>query len=389
MHDEDVLILRGGEIAPGAAWTEPMIAFEGEWKGYEGGPFRLDRAMFERIVARYEAERAEVPFDYEHQSATGEKAPAAGWIKALRIGTATVDGREVVALFATVEWTAAAADHIRKREYRYLSPIILRNAKDPKTGERIGPRLHSVALTNTPFLDGIAPLVLRRDGRPAGGGSVTPSGVTSPSGEAPGNMGSASGKEPQMTGLEKAVRALLAADDTTDEAALVKGLNDLAAERGNGAAAIALRANVVQALALDGAADDAAIVAKIGTLREPPRDMVPRSDFIALKGRLDQLEEKDRGVRVDEVIRSGKLLPALRDWALDLLRGNPAAFAAFVAKAPVVGPVERVAPGAPPPAAQDGQALVLKYATEHKVPYRDALIAVSREHPELFGGEKE
>ena len=55
----------------------------------------------------------------------------------------------------SVEWTEAASAAIKSREYRYLSPVLVYNGVDATTGKRVSCFLHSAALTNTPFLDGI------------------------------------------------------------------------------------------------------------------------------------------------------------------------------------------------------------------------------------------
>lgn len=82
--------------------------------------------------------------DYEHQTdkadANGKAAPAAGWIKKLEL-------RET-GIWAFVEWTKAASEMIRNREYRYISPTF---QTDINTGEII--RVLRAALTNNPALE--------------------------------------------------------------------------------------------------------------------------------------------------------------------------------------------------------------------------------------------
>jgi phage I-like protein len=58
-----------------------------------------------------------------------------------------------------VEWVdQKAVDYIREAKYRFFSPAIALNSKDPVSGKSIGPVLTSGALTNKPFLDGMEPL---------------------------------------------------------------------------------------------------------------------------------------------------------------------------------------------------------------------------------------
>ena len=75
----------------------------------------------------------------EHRAPQGLEAPAAGWIDSLEVR----DG----AIWGHVEWTPRAAQQIRDREYRYLSPVF----SYEKTGGRIR-ALNSAGLTNQPNL---------------------------------------------------------------------------------------------------------------------------------------------------------------------------------------------------------------------------------------------
>ena len=71
-------------------------------------------------------------------------APAAGWITALE----AVEGEGI---YATVEWTAKAAEFIKAKEYRYMSPVIFISDDD-----RRAVKLASVALTNTPAMEALS-----------------------------------------------------------------------------------------------------------------------------------------------------------------------------------------------------------------------------------------
>lgn len=109
----------------------------------------------ETLAAMVENFSGELVVDYEHLSAgkvdKPEQGKAAGWIKALI--------QKVDKLFAKVEWTEEAAEAIRKKEFRYISPEFDFKCKD-ETGKDIGPALISSALTNRPFLEGMQPVVL-------------------------------------------------------------------------------------------------------------------------------------------------------------------------------------------------------------------------------------
>jgi phage I-like protein len=93
--------------------------------------------------------------DYEHQTLSGEKAPAAGWFKDLtaitrngvRVARATIDS-----------WTSAAARMIMDGEYRYISPVFAQNVVDPDSGQFETCMLINMALTNEPFLKNMMPI---------------------------------------------------------------------------------------------------------------------------------------------------------------------------------------------------------------------------------------
>lgn len=116
----------------------------GRVTGRDGrGPYELVDARSVMQSTREYHGRKLMLVDFEHQSMlttrNGQPAPAAGWISALK---AEPDG-----VWGLVTWTAHAAEQIRAKAYRYLSPVF---SHDPKG---VITRLRSVALTNTPNLE--------------------------------------------------------------------------------------------------------------------------------------------------------------------------------------------------------------------------------------------
>lgn len=154
-----VMLTEGDELAVGhRTWNQ--IAREGEFRGHSQGAFRFDAACFERIIANFRATvNQRVPVDYEHTSevlpenVAQEGVPAVAWVVDL-------EHRGANGLWALFEWVdAKAVQYVRDRRYLYVSPAVVFDALDKVTNQRIGARLTSVALTNHPFLDGLAPLV--------------------------------------------------------------------------------------------------------------------------------------------------------------------------------------------------------------------------------------
>lgn len=106
------------------------------------GNFVVDKESFDSIEKQFKGRKLDIVIDYEHQTLQNTQAPAAGWIKELSLKQ---DG-----IYATVEWTDKAKDYLANKEYRYLSPVIKIRKGDNKVVI-----LHSVALTNTPAIDGM------------------------------------------------------------------------------------------------------------------------------------------------------------------------------------------------------------------------------------------
>ena len=125
--------------------SEICLAVTGVWQGHAGGTFSIDAADIEKMKLNFDKRSLDIVIDYEHQTLSGEIAPAAGWIKELFIK----DG----ALYGRVSWTAKAKEFIKNGEYKYLSPVYDFMGVDEKTGAWQGCTLHSAALTNKPFLD--------------------------------------------------------------------------------------------------------------------------------------------------------------------------------------------------------------------------------------------
>src|SRR5579863_9047568 len=83
------------------------------------GPFKNDHPDAVIAATRELRMTAGLPIDYEHATDVaapeGRPAPAAGWIKELRIVRGGIQGR--------VEWTQEGARKVASREYRYVSPV--------------------------------------------------------------------------------------------------------------------------------------------------------------------------------------------------------------------------------------------------------------------------
>lgn len=284
---------------PSVAWHQ--VAVEGSWQGHWQGPFSITPDTMRQMAEYRGAQAIDPPVDYEHASLFADRSPAAGWIKSLdqRKGD---DGSQ--SLWAQIEWTDAAADHIRAREYRYLSPTIVWNTRDRKSGKMGGASLHSVALTNKPFLHELPEVRLNKD--------------------------------------------LSWEDDDMDELLTMLGLDDQAQLAPTVLALQRFRDGICDQLKIKDR-DQAAAVAEILSLQNPS-GVGLAADLAALR---EQLAQRDARDAVSLAQREGKITAdgtPLHTWALECALKAPAMFAGWAASAAKIVPVEPKAPPAPGPA---------------------------------------
>lgn len=265
----------------------------GRFEGRDGrGPYDTADGSAQQAIIAATLKRAgttELVIDYDHQTLfasnpnVGGRAPAAGWIKEYAVRD---DG-----IWARVEWTAAAAEAIVNKEYRYISPVI--------THDRNGKvrLLVSAALTNTPNLDLAAVAASVQD-----------------TGE----------------NMEEIAKAL-GLPETASVTDILVALN----------ARMAVHAVIVQAAGLSATATGAELVTAIQAATKPdPAKFVPIDAVVAMQAELNKAKaddgDRDAVATVEKAIAAGTLIPALRDWGIAQAKSNPAAFATFAATAPKI-----------------------------------------------------
>ena len=279
-------------------WVDLLPA--GPVQARDGRSWTVADAEAVAAASRERAGATDLAIDYEHQSHTSDgEAPAAAWIKEIRVENGMIRGR--------VDWTENAAARIRAREYRYLSPTFLFDAASGAVRAVTG-----AGLTNNPALD-----------LPA---------LATDQGEAPMN-------DEQLKALREALG--LAAD--ADAPAILAAA--AAAVAGN--QALAKVAEKV-GLAKDASGDDVLAAAH----RAPAAgEFVPRSEFDAVSARLKTVEEasaKDKATAaVDAAVEAGKVTPAQRDWALAYAKEDPEGFGKYVEATPAIVRPGRTGTGAP------------------------------------------
>jgi len=139
------LILKQIEGAPGEFQALPFgkVEIEGEEDAF------VDEEAMDAIIAEFERRGNDIVIDYEHQTLTGEEAPAAGWLRKF-----VKKGQE--GLWAVVEWTEKAKDYLTKKEYRYFSPVFWVRESDRKVVS-----IENIALTNFPKINNLHPIMAK------------------------------------------------------------------------------------------------------------------------------------------------------------------------------------------------------------------------------------
>lgn len=261
----------------------------GEFRATDGRPFDVPAWLLTDsngadVVALANRQQNPLPIDYEHQiihsKTNGKEAPSAGWMEYLYF---TPQG-----IFADVRWTDKAADYIKNGEYRYISAVF---AYDTDGYVR---KIFHAALTNFPALDGMDEAMVA-----ASHHFIM--------------------EEPSP--MDKELLAMLCglfgkanaseAEIKTEVAALVKSKGD---------STVALSA-VYTELATK-TQSVAALTAQAGNGVPDPAKYVPVETVAALQADLNKLQNAMEGDKkqalVTEALSSGKLSPALTDWAMSL-----------------------------------------------------------------------
>lgn len=295
------------------------------------GEMLVDELAVQELMKFVAAKKNDIVIDYEHQTLEGVEAPAAGWIKEF-----IFKGKD--GLWVRVEWTPRAREYIKNKEYRYLSPVVWARKADNRVVI-----VHSAALTNTPAIDGMEPIVNKG--------------------------GTAPGKEDDKVLKKLICKKLGLPEDATDEqiqAALEKALDP-----GN----VIANKEIISLLDLPDTATLDQAKGRIISLKNPS-GYVKVEEYNDLKKRLDL---RDRDDLVTMALKSGKVSPAQKAWAEEYALKDPTGFRAFLENAPQVVPLEEVAGGDPKPAGGkvgDSQLVVNK------------LLGISDEDFKKFGGEK-
>ncbi len=301
---KDCIILKGGEVeltgVPETITVLPLghvVSSKGE--------FDVDEGSFQAMKAQIAQRGVDLVVDYEHQTLKGVEAPAAGWVKELRL-----EGGNIVAV---VEWTPRGAEYLKNKEYRYLSPVVNVRKTDNKA---MG--LHSLALTNTPAIENMTPIV---------------------------NSDNFEGGQVSMD-MQKLAQLLGLGPDATEEQ-IMEALQAVLAENKSlkegkqpGDETTVANKAVCELLGLKAGAPAEDVTAKIMELKGGTIDGV--NVLEELKALKQQNAQRDADEAVTLALKAGKITPAQKDWARSYALTDPKGFGAFVEKAPQVVPMGEI-----------------------------------------------
>jgi phage I-like protein len=260
------------------------------------GAFTLDAGGMENIVKDFRSRANDMVIDYEHQSLGDGEAPAAGWIKRLI-------NKGAHGVWAAVEWTPRAIEYLKNREYRYLSPVFMKRTEDNRVVKLLG-----AALTNTPAIDGMVPVVNKNQG---GHGRID---------------------RPRKEG--KVMTKLLSALGLTAGATEEEALKSLVALKNKSSAAAS--SEIFTALGLCENATASEAVGAVLAMKQAAESLGTVSEeMAALKA---EMSMKEGEALVAQAMSEGKITPAQKEWAEAYAERDPEGFKIFVSRSPIVVP---------------------------------------------------
>jgi len=386
-------VLKRIEGAPGEFQLFPYgkIGIEGEDDAF------VDDESMDAIIADFERRGNDMVIDYEHQTLKDVQAPAAGWIKRF-----INRGKE--GLWVVVEWTRQAKEYLENREYRYFSPVFWVSENGRKILKIENVALTNFPKVNNlrPIMAKMS-LEEAREAREARskkyrigvkeGGHVTkpgewenvpdaewldPVNYRYPCPDATQTRAAASywGQEKNQAQYTPEERSIINErldtfrkkfnigefrKEETKMLEKLKKLFGLASDAGEDKVVEAAEAvvaknkdlenkvaekpkevvakEVIEALDLKETDGVSTVVASIHALKQTGKGTVSREEFEKIQ---KDLRKRDADEIVAKAMAEGKITPDQKDWASEYAERDLEGFKTFVAKAPVVVPVDKL-----------------------------------------------
>ncbi len=308
---KQVMILTGGDLGgcPDRIKILPVGVVNSE-----KGSFTVDEESYRAMKAEMQRRGIDIVVDYEHQTLKDVQAPAGGWVKELIYTPEAIE--------AKVEWTQKAQEYLKNKEYRYLSPVVLTRKKDNKAVA-----LHSLALTNTPAINGMFAIVNSADADTdiddTGGNGMDLQKIK----ELLGLPADAADEEVMNELLKK-----LGGEEKKD------GEEDAEAGGDKNTETEAVANSVILGLlGLPDSAKTEDVAGKIMTLKAGAD-----SQKQEIEDALNRIKDHEAEEAVMTALKAGKITAAQKDWAKAYALKDRTGFDSFVEKAPVVVPVGKL-----------------------------------------------
>lgn len=282
----------------------------------EKGEFFVDEESFRLMKNEMLRRGIDIVIDYEHQTLKDIQAPAGGWIKDIEWTPE--------AIIAKVEWTERAKEYLKNKEYRYLSPVILCRAKDSKAVV-----LHSVALTNTPAINGMFTIINSSDienynNEIRGGNKMDLKKLIGLLG-----LDEDATEEQVMAALEEKLKKKEDSKKEPEETPKQEEMNEQEKLVANSV--------ILALLELPESAKTDEVAGKIMSLKAGETAVQRQVNELA-----QQLKERDAEDSVMKALKSGKITTAQYNWAKMYALNDKKGFESFLEKAPQVVPLEKI-----------------------------------------------
>jgi len=298
------------------------------------GDYIVDEESYRMISALHENYGIDVVIDYEHQTLSGDKAPAAGWIKEFEF-----TGEGVV---VEPDWTEDAKRMILAGEYRYWSPVIFKRAADNKVMF-----VHSVGLTNRPATLNIEPLInkMKLEYNPKKENGIMKELIVMLLAWAGTGIDKVSDVfkklDPEILKLKNSDEQVNAKDLFPFFEKMIAREKQIAESQSG---MVALK-DIAGILGLAEGAKYSEIKGNIMALKQPSGKFVSVEDFNALQSKLSKREASDL---VEIALKEGKITAKQKDWAVGEAGKDPESFKVFLEAQPEIVPLKD-RPGYKPP----------------------------------------
>jgi len=269
------------------------------------GSFVHDEISGNMVINEFNSRINDTVVDYEHYSLVENPTtpiPAAGWLLS---GSAVYNS---YGTWSNVKWTDRARQYISAKEYRYVSPVIVVNKEDNRVI-----KLVNLALTNTPNIDGMIPLINSINFKKNKGGK-----------------------------MKEILSALNLAETTDDITVILNRIKELKELKQDNIDRNFLNM-ICKEIGLSPESDEKVIINKISQIKTNSDLSIEQMHKVAALTR--ELAEIKATELVNFAMEQGKIAPAQKAWALDYAISNPEQFRVFINTSPTTVPLGRVDSG--------------------------------------------